>query len=617
MPLPLDLSADAPWKRRFQATSLYFADVAPMRPQRAYAMGIFETSVCQLYAALLPDGTLERRTSLPDGVTNAWISSHGEEFLILRDQQGDEMGHLWSIPFEGDELRDLTPEMKTYTLRGMGFSHDGGTMAFMAVNDDGFQLMTASREANGQWGAARLVTRSEREVWEAFLSQDGGLVAAKSTARANGVRQYSLVVFDTRDGSPVAELWDGPGTSVEPFGFGPLPGDTRLLATETSSGYRRPLVWDVRSGERTPFELPGLEGEILPLDWSPDGRRALLAQVYRTSQKLYVYDLDARRATPIEHPPGTWFVPEFTSITWADDGQIYAMWENSTTPPALVALDPDSGALRKLLGAVDMPAGQPWRSVDFPSSDGTLIQAWLAVPEGTGPFPVILDVHGGPHFAMSDFFNASSQAWLDHGFAWLTVNYRGSSGFGQAFKEQIWGDIGHWELEDMVAARDWLVREGIALPEAILLHGGSYGGFLTLWGLARRPELWAAGLALVAIADWSVNYEDQIEALRAADHCWFRGTPEEKPEQYRFSSPITHAEHVRAPLLIIQGENDSRTTPRQLRMYEQKMRDLGKQIEVIWFDQGHGSPDAQQQIEFQEHLLRFAYRVLEPETHKA
>ncbi len=617
MPLPLDLGPDAPWKRRFRATRMHYGDVAPMRPGRALALGTFEGSTGQLYAALLPEGKLERRTDLPDGVMQAWISSHGEELLILRDQHGDEMGHLCSIHFEGGEPRDLTPEMKPYTLRGMGFSHDGGTMAFMAVNDDGFQLTAVSRGADGEWSTPRPVMRSEREVWEAYLSHDGALVATKSTARAGGVRQYSLVVFDTRNGSTVAELWDGPGTSVEPFGFGPLPGDTRLLASETGTGYRRPLVWDVRSGERTPLDLPDLEGEILPMGWSPDGRRVLLAQIHRTSQQLHVYDLDARRASPIEHPSGTWFVPDFTGVTWADDGQIYAMWENSTTPPTLVALDPDTGALRRLLGSGEVPPGRPWRSVDFPSSDGTPIQGWLAVPEGEGPFPTILEVHGGPHFAMSDFFVPSSQSWLDHGFAWLSVNFRGSTGFGQAFKEQIWGDIGHWELEDMVAAREWLVREGIAQPEAVLLHGGSYGGFLTLWGLARRPELWAAGLALVAIADWTINYEDQIEALRAADHCWFRGTPEERPEQYRFSSPITHAEHIRAPLLIIQGEHDSRTTPRQLRMFEEKMRALGKQIEVIWFGQGHGTSDAEQGIGFQEQLMRFAYSVLEQETQKA
>ena len=102
---------------------------------------------------------------------------------------------------------------------------------------------------------------------------------------------------------------------------------------------------------------------------------------------------------------------------------------------------------------------------------------------------------------MSDNFDASSQAWHDHGFAFLTVNYRGSTGFGREFQEQINGDVGHWELEDMLAARRWLIEQGIAHPDRILLEGGSYGGFLTVWALSQAPDLWAGGVAPVAIVD--------------------------------------------------------------------------------------------------------------------
>jgi dipeptidyl aminopeptidase/acylaminoacyl peptidase len=142
-----------------------------------------------------------------------------------------------------------------------------------------------------------------------------------------------------------------------------------------------------------------------------------------------------------------------------------------------------------VLAAGEMPPGYPWKSVTFTSSDGQVIQGWLGLPEGEGPFPTILHTHGGSHAVMTEAFDPPSQSWLDHGFVFLTINFRGSTTFGREFQERIWGDIGHWELEDMVAARNWLVEQGIAIPDQILLTGWSYGGYLTLQALSKRPDL--------------------------------------------------------------------------------------------------------------------------------
>ena len=213
---------------------------------------------------------------------------------------------------------------------------------------------------------------------------------------------------------------------------------------------------------------------------------------------------------------------------------------------------------------------------------------------------------------MTETFNAQSQAWLDHGFAYLTINYRGSTTFGREFQEQLWGNPGHWEVEDMVAARNWLVEHGFAERDQILLTGWSYGGYLTLQALGKRPELWAGGMAGIAIADWAIMYEDSADTLKGYQVALFGGTPEEKPDQYAASSPITYVENVKAPVLIIQGRHDTRTPARPIEMYEGKMKSLGKPIEVHWFDAGHlgASAQVEQSIEHQERMLRFAYRTL-------
>jgi dipeptidyl aminopeptidase/acylaminoacyl peptidase len=220
-------------------------------------------------------------------------------------------------------------------------------------------------------------------------------------------------------------------------------------------------------------------------------------------------------------------------------------------------------------------------------------------------------MHGGPHVVMTESFSPDAQAWLDHGFAYMSINYRGSTTFGEAFRQRIWGEIGRWELEDMVAARAWLVAQGISDPTAVILHGASYGGYLTLWGLSKRPDLWAGGIALVAVADWVVNYEDAAGAMQGAFRNWFLGSPEEKLTQYQASSPITYAEQVQAPLFICQGKNDTRTSARQMQMYEAKMKALGKDIMVRWFDAGHtGSSDVEKDIALQEDMMQFARKIV-------
>jgi dipeptidyl aminopeptidase/acylaminoacyl peptidase len=195
----------------------------------------------------------------------------------------------------------------------------------------------------------------------------------------------------------------------------------------------------------------------------------------------------------------------------------------------------------------------------------------------------------------------------------VSINYRGSTTFGKDFEESIWGNLGELEVEDMVAAYDFLVKKRIAAPDKVFLTGWSYGGYLTLQALGKHPDLWAGGMAGIAISDWTMSYEDAAETLKKYCVAIFGGTPEEKPEQYRKSSPITYAENVRAPVLIIQGRNDTRTPARPIEVYEQKMKSLGKEIKVVWFDAGHVGPFAQveQAINNQELMMDFATRVID------
>ena len=596
----------APWKQRFRAPVVPSTQLAKAAPARGLAVSN-RTGVYQLYAWDVPTGTLTQLTHRPEGKTSGIISPDGRHVYCLDDDQGNEIGHYVRVPFEGGEPEDLTPDMPPYSSWTIGISHAGNLLGFTSADPEGFHLNCIDLAPGGEVGTRRAVYHSTKVAFGPALSHGGEIAVMASTERT-GKPQYSLLAFDTASGEQIGELWDGPETSLQPTAFSPVAGDLRLLATTNRTGVRRPLTWNPRTDERLDLALGRLEGEVVPLDWSSDGQRILLCHFQNAVQQLYAYSVHSSTLTRLRHSSGTlrgaYFLP---------DGAVFAHWQDSTHPPQLIALDGETGIQTgTVLGAGEVPLGHSWKSVSFLSSDGQEIQAWLGLPDGEGPFPTILDTHGGPHAVATESFSPRSQTWLDHGFAYLTINYRGSTTFGREFMERIWGNPGHWEVQDMVAARNWAVETGVARPDQILLTGWSYGGYLTLQALGTRPGLWAGGMAGIAVADWAVQYEDSADTLKGYLVALFGGSPDEMPDQYAASSPITYADRVQAPVLVIQGRNDTRTPARPIEMYEEKMKSLGKPIEVHWFDTGHTGSFAQVRlsIQHQELMLRFAYQTL-------
>ncbi|MCP5098301.1 MAG: prolyl oligopeptidase family serine peptidase, partial [Chloroflexi bacterium] len=112
------------------------------------------------------------------------------------------------------------------------------------------------------------------------------------------------------------------------------------------------------------------------------------------------------------------------------------------------------------------------------------------------------------------------------------------------------------------------------------------------------------------ISDWTVNYEDASEAMKGAFRGWFKGSPDDIPEQYAISSPMTYAEQIDAPLLVFQGKNDSRTTARQIEQFEAKLKALGKDIDVVWYDAGHLESDIDGMVRFHEKELAFLKNIV-------
>ncbi|CAM5538242.1 peptide hydrolase [Streptomyces avidinii] len=143
-----------------------------------------------------------------------------------------------------------------------------------------------------------------------------------------------------------------------------------------------------------------------------------------------------------------------------------------------------------------------------------------------------------------------------------------------------------------------------------MLSGGSWGGYLTLLGLGTQPGAWAVGLAAVPVADYVTAYHDEMEALKALDRTLFGGAPEEVPERFEASSPLTYVDAVQAPVHIAAGVNDPRCPIRQIDNYVDRLAARGAVHEVYRYDAGHGSLVVEERIKQVRMELEFALKHL-------
>jgi dipeptidyl aminopeptidase/acylaminoacyl peptidase len=594
-PLPPDRSDDAIWKRRYRRPQLDGLQVARRNRDRATVLSD-ATGVIQTYALDLRSGEMRQLTDAPAGGIFAALTPDGRHLFVLDDDEGNEVGHWTRRPLDGGATVDLTPEMAPYSSWVLAASADGGSVVMAISGDDGTALWACRPEAADV--EPRRLQTSPGLVLSVAFTADGGRVVCMTSA-PTGSNAYALVALDVETGDEVAMLWDGAPSSMGNCVASPVTGDRRVAATSNRSGRDRPLVWDLTTGERRDLALAA-PGDVDVMDWSDDGRTLLLGISDRAEESLWRFDLEAGSASAIDTGGGS----VLDGAAFGSDG-VVMLRDRDVEPASVIAIE--STGERTIVGDDEAPRAYPWRSVSFPSSDGTSVQVWLVRPAGEPPYPTVLHVHGGPESVTTARYAPSIASWVDHGYAVASLNYRGSVTFGREYQQAIWENFGHWEVQDLAATAAFLVQEGIAKPGGIVLTGGSYGGYLTLLGLGRLPDLWAGGIAYVAVADWVRMYEESAATLRAYEDQMFGGPPDAKPDLYRRASPITYVGDLAAPLLVFQGSNDTRCPPGQFIAYEEAARAAGKSIQVEWFDAGHIGPDTEHTIAFQERSLAFAY----------
>jgi dienelactone hydrolase len=576
-----DPGLEARWRARFTAPRVSLPHWARDAPDRCLynsnASGTWE-----VYAWDRSTETHRQVTDRPHGTRTATMTPDGEQVWWFADTDGDEFGSWVTEPFAGRPPNEQPQPAVPGTPPGYPAGLDLGrrTAAIGSSTDEGTTVWISRN------GTAQVVYRSEQDAGVGALSRDERLLAIMHSEHGDS-RHPAVRVMDIgadATSAAVAEKWDGPGKGLEVLGFAPLEGDTRLLLAHERRGRQELLIWDVATGTETELTLE-LPGELVA-DWYPDGAALLVEHQHAARSMLHRYQLGTGELTELDIPRGT-----VGGAAVRPDGTVEYAWSCAAEPPAIRALHSD-GTDRALLRpqGEQAPGSVPLTDQYVMTPQGE-VHALVARPDGAGdgPLPTVFLLHGGPHEADEDRFSASRALWLDAGFAVVHVNYRGSTGYGSVWRDAIEGRPGLSELDDVAAVHDWAIANGFTDPARCVVEGWSWGGYLVLLALGTQPQRWTAGVAGVPVCDYVAAYADEMEPLRAFDRALFGGSPEDLPERYELSSPISYAAEVRAPVLVLAGENDPRCPIRQIDNYLARLTELGKDYQCYRYDAGHGS----------------------------
>jgi len=557
------------WKLRFRAPRVTFPswarDDADHLVYLSNAGGKFEVHTWDRRT-----GEHRRLTDRSEGTgyrVPSRLEPDGKHVWWFDDAKGNELGRWAREEFGGGDRRTIARDLEPAYSAGLAL---GSSYAVMGRSRGG-EGSSVYLLREGQPSVKLYAHAQSASVGD--LSRDEKFFVL-SHAEHGDSRNRALRVLDIA-GATASEKWEGEGRGLRAGRWSPIAGDERLIVGHERTGIERPVIWDV-ANDREEDVLLDLPGEVFA-DWYPDARSLLIGHDHRGRTELYCYDIASKTLASLPTEPGT-----IGTARVRPDGEVWYMLDRSSEQPSVRAVGGE---------VVLRPGGEPApRGVAYRDADVEGIHVFTAEPaDGNGPRPTYFFIHGGPEAADRDSFSPTVQAWVDHGYAVVCVNYRGSSGYGKAWRDAIVGRPGLTELEDIAKVREWAIRGKIADPKRSIIGGGSWGGYLTLLGLGTQPEAWALGIGIVPIGDYVPAFEDEMEPLKRYDAALFGGTPTEVPEKYRVANPITYAEKVRAPMLLLVGQNDPRCPSRSVDVYVDRLKQLGKPYEEYRYDAGHGS----------------------------
>jgi dipeptidyl aminopeptidase/acylaminoacyl peptidase len=444
-------------------------------------------------------------------------------------------------------------------------------------------------------GTKRQLTTGDFDHSGATWSPDGRWIAyvsnrTNTTARDPGYSNNTDIFMVPADSGAARQLTTNPGPDRNPT-FSPDGRRVAYLSSDlinSSADQMDVKVLSLDGGE--PVNLTGdYDYSVSSIEWSVDGRSIYFSASEGVTQKLYRVPAGGGALTPIAF--GDDFV--FGGFSTSKDGSKWLVTGSTLAEQGVVYLtDGEARRPRRILTENDRLADYRLARAErltWQGADGWEIEGLLHYPvdyrEGSS-YPLILQVHGGPHGRFSASFNQSAQIWAARGYAVLQTNPRGSSGRTLEFSNANVNDWGGKDFIDIMNGVDHVIARGVADPDRLAIMGGSYGGFMTFWAITQTNRFKAA-IGHAGISDW-FSFYGQTDIPNLLEF-GFGGMPTQSKPTYERWSPIEFATNVTTPLLITHGENDLRVPISQAEQYFRTLKKLEKTVEFLRYPrEGHG-----------------------------
>ena len=518
----------------------------------------------------------------------SWFPSD-DRILYTFDEGGNELNHVYVRETDGS-TRDLTPGNKLKANFGGWLAE--GTAFWLTTNERDQRYFDVYRYlADGY--ERELLFKNDAGFQPAALSRDGRWLALVRP-RTSADSDVFVVDLASAERKPVLVTEHEGNISHGVYDFTP---DSRALVYSTNEYGEYVQAWryDLITGKRS--VLVAADWDVSYVFYSPSGRYRVSAINEDASTALTIFDREVEQSLALPALPAG----DLNQVRFSRDEQSIALMVRSDISPSnvhvidLAAVRPTQRQLTQAMPAAIDPAHLVESEViRYKSYDGLEIPSILYRPKGadsSNPAPTLVWVHGGPGGQSRKGYSATLQHLVNHGYGVLMVNNRGSSGYGKTFfhmDDRRHGDV---DLDDIVAARDYLQDLDWVDGERIGIIGGSYGGYMVAAALAFRPDVFDVGIDIFGVTNW-------VRTLTSIPPWWesFKealydemGDPATDGERHRAISPLFHAEKIRKPLLVVQGANDPRVLQVESDELVEAVRANGVPVTYLVFeDEGHG-----------------------------
>lgn len=567
-----------------------------------------QTGVPNAYTLAVKGGALQPLTdSAKDSTYGVSYFPKDDRILVTRDSGGNELNHLYVREKDGS-LKDLTPGEKL-KAGFMGWTKDHAAF-YVSTNERDPKFMDVYRYATD--GYARTMVFKNEGYFPGDVSPDGRWLSLSKTITTTDRECH---VVDLKTGG-VKQLLPHAGrvAQVGPSDFTP---DSKGLIVSSNDGseFSRMLMVDLETGAAR--ELEKADWDINACYHTEDGRYRVTVINQDASTVIRVLDLKSGKALPLPKVP----VGEVRGLTFSRSGAKAAFYVNGDRSPSnLWVWDLKTGKAKPLTKSLspEIDAGDlvDSRIVRFKSFDGLSVPSVFYLPKGASAkakVSAVVYVHGGPGGQTRTGYSAQIQYLVNHGYAVLGINNRGSSGYGKSFYAADDGKHGREPLWDCIEAKTFLASMPEIDGQRIGIMGGSYGGYMTLAALAYRPEAFKCGVDIFGVSNWIRTLESipaWWEAQRKALYVEI-GDPTKDRDFLKATSPLFAADQIRMPLMVIQGANDPRVIKPESDDVVAAVKKNNVPVEYVVFeDEGHGFSKKKNQEVAYEGVLAFLNRYL-------